>query len=203
MFKKNNFQIIKSAITKEKAEFVFNYFNLYKDRITFLLNKKFIPFHDFLYGNWNDGQSKNAFCCYADPAMEVLLQECKSILEKKTKVKLLETYSYARIYQKGSELEKHTDRASCAISCTMNLGGDLWPIFLKDKKGKTHKVNLKQGDLLIYKGCELEHWREEFTGDNCTQVFLHYVEDNIENKKLKWDTRPGLGLPSDFKNKDV
>tara|TARA_R100001510_G_scaffold41337_1_gene37709 strand:- start:3251 stop:3508 length:258 start_codon:yes stop_codon:yes gene_type:complete len=85
----------------------------------------------------------------------------------------------------------------------MNLGGDLWPIFLKDKHGKTNRADLNPGDLLIYKGCELEHWREKFTGNNCTQVFLHYVENKTKNKKLKWDTRPHLGLPADFKHENI
>ena len=30
--------------------------------------------------------------------------------------------------------------------------------------------------MLVYKGCELEHWREKFNGNICAQVFLHYNE---------------------------
>ena len=36
------------------------------------------------------------------------------------------------------------------------------------------KVDLKQGDMLVYSGCELEHWRNKFRGKECVQVFLHY-----------------------------
>ena len=59
----------------------------------------------------------------------------------------------------------------------MNLGGDDWPIYIepsgkKDEKGI--KVNLNPGDMLVYKGCDLEHWREEFKGVECGQVFFHY-----------------------------
>mgnify|MGYP006143245343 FL=1 len=53
--------------------------------------------------------------------------------------------------------------------------------------------------MLIYKGNELEHWRESFQGQNCIQVFLHY---NTSNKKFKnnlFDSRPHLGLPPYFK----
>ena len=50
--------------------------------------------------------------------------------------------------------------------------------------------------MLIYSGCELEHWREEFKGEECSQVFLHY---NIKNKKsIVFDGRPHLGLPDFF-----
>jgi len=49
--------------------------------------------------------------------------------------------------------------------------------------------------MLIYKGCDLEHWREPFNGQVCVQTFLHYST----NKELLNDTRPILGLNADFK----
>ena len=52
--------------------------------------------------------------------------------------------------------------------------------------------------MLIYSGCELEHWREEFKGENCGQVFLHYNKLS-SNKTNKFDNRPMLGLPAYFK----
>ena len=53
--------------------------------------------------------------------------------------------------------------------------------------------------MLIYRGIELEHWREKFKGEYCAQVFLHY---NVKNKKANlFDDRPHLGLPSWFKGR--
>ena len=47
--------------------------------------------------------------------------------------------------------------------------------------------------MLVYSGCDLEHWREAFKGEVCVQVFLHY---NRKNKKsLKYDGRLHLGMP--------
>ena len=89
---------------------------------------------------------------------------------------------------------KHKDRPSCAISTTLFLGGDSWPIYLEPNI----KINLKVGDMLIYDGCELEHWRQKFTGNECAQVFLHY--NDYKNKDFKFDNRPMLGLPKEFKN---
>ena len=118
-------------------------------------------------------------------------------------LKLYPAYTYARIYKKGDILKRHKDRFSCEISTTMNLGGDNWPIYLEPsgeigKKGI--KINLKVGDMLIYKGCDLEHWREKFKKKECVQVFLHY--NNSKTPKAKdnlFDKRPHLGLPSWFK----
>jgi hypothetical protein len=124
-------------------------------------------------------------------------------MEKNTGLKLNPNYSYARIYKKGDILKRHKDRFSCEISTTLNLGGDPWTIYLEPsgKEGlKGIKLDLKPGDMLVYKGNELEHWREEFKGENCAQVFLHY--NNVKTKGSKeniYDKRIHLGLPSWFK----
>ena len=135
--------------------------------------------------------------------METLLQEVKPVMEKHTKLKLSETYSYARIYKQGDVLARHKDRYSCEISTTLNLGGDPWSIYL-DPTGKTGqagiKIDLKPGDMLIYSGCDLEHWREEFKGKNCGQVFLHYNKASSKTAKENYlDKRPVLGVPAWFK----
>ena len=86
----------------------------------------------------------------------------------------------------------------------MNLGGDLWPIFVDPTKQKNQKgveVNLNAGDLLIYKGNILEHWREPFDGNECCQVFLHYNDVDKQGKDNKFDGRPYLGLPGQFRSK--
>jgi hypothetical protein len=53
--------------------------------------------------------------------------------------------------------------------------------------------------MLIYKGMELEHWREPFKGENCIQVFLHYNNVSKEAELNQFDKRPHLGLPNYFK----
>ena len=54
--------------------------------------------------------------------------------------------------------------------------------------------------MLVYRGCELEHWREKFKGKECVQVFLHYNNRKTPgSKKNMFDKRPHLGLPSWFK----
>jgi hypothetical protein len=162
----------------------------------YLFDEKYIsPFTEY-FGVWNDSQIPETYSHYADIVMETLLQQVKPIMEKKSEIKLIETYSYARIYKKGDELKKHKDRYSCEISTTMNLGGDDWPIFLEPDI----KVHLKPGDMLMYRGCELEHWREPFTGENCGQVFLHYNDASGKDaQKNKFDGRSIIGLPSYFK----
>jgi alkylated DNA repair dioxygenase AlkB len=138
---------------------------------------------------------------------KTLLLKCQPIMEKMTQLKLYPAYTYARIYKKGDELKRHKDRFSCEISTTLNLSGDDWPIYVEPsgeigKKGI--KINLKSGDMLIYRGNELEHWREKFKGNQCTQVFLHYNDCKTKGaKENMFDTRPHLGLPAWFKRVKV
>jgi hypothetical protein len=148
-------------------------------------------------------------------AMETLLLKCQPGMEKATRLKLYPAYTYARIYKKGDELKRHKDRFSCEISTTMNLGGDDWPIYLSPNenvgipdgknitvasKAKGVKVDLKPGDMLVYSGCELEHWREKFKGKECIQVFLHYNNRKTRGSRDNmFDKRPHLGLPPWFK----
>jgi hypothetical protein len=149
-----------------------------------------------MLGTWKDAQVPNVYSHYSDFVMETLLTKAMPIMLKKTKLKLIPTYSYARIYENGSILERHKDRSSCEISTTLNLLGDLWPIYLKSKNKKTIKIDLNHGDMLVYKGCELEHWREPFKGECCVQTFLHYNDLNSNLKNInKYDGRIELGLP--------
>jgi hypothetical protein len=118
-------------------------------------------------------------------------------------------YSYWRLYQKDSILKRHLDRKSCEISTTLCLGYDIsdvdqnvypdfdWPMFIKDKNNNEIPIHLKPGDMLIYRGCEVEHWREPFIGTNHAQVFLHYNDANGENP-IANDNRRCLGVPKNI-----
>jgi len=201
---KNNYKVIRQAITKELADFIYSYFLMKRKVARKMYDERYISQSNYDYGVWNDEQIPETYSHYADIAMETLLQNLQPKMEEETGLKLTPTYSYARIYKKGDILKRHKDRYSCEVSTTLNLGGDDWPIYLEpsgetDKEGV--KVDMQPGDMLVYKGCDVEHWREEFTGENCGQVFLHYNDASGENaEENRYDTRPFLGLPSWFKS---
>ena len=216
-FKKNKYVIIKQVIDKDLALFLYNYFMMKRQVYDTCLNARFISPFETLLGGYEgvNSQIPYTYSSYSDIAMETLLLKCQPLMEKTTGLKLYPAYTYARIYKKGDILKRHKDRFSCEISTTMNLGGDDWPIYLEpnfNKGGvkpgvgyvsentKGIKVNLKPGDMLVYSGCELEHWREKFKGKDCTQVFLHYNNKKTPGSKDNmFDKRPHLGLPSWFK----
>ena len=205
MFKKNKYIIIRKAIDKDLSLFLYNYFMMQKQVYDTCRNARYISPFENIIGQYeeSDGQIPHTYSQYSNIAMETLMLKCQPEMEKVTELKLYPSYTYARIYKKGDELKRHKDRFSCEVSTTMNLGGDNWPIYLEPsgevgKKGI--KVDLKPGDMLVYSGCELEHWRNKFRGKECIQAFLHYNNRKTTGAKDNmFDKRPHLGLPSWFK----
>ena len=211
-FKTKKYQVIRGALSKELSNFIFNYMMLQRDAIDWMMkNQKVNPYNPCI-GTRTDPQIPGAYSKYADWVMETLLMYMIPIMKAKTGMDLIPTYSYTRLYEKGNILKRHKDRPSCEISTTLHLGGDEWPIFLDptggdfvvDEYKNIHKpgapkgvqVDLKVGDMLIYAGCELEHWREPFQGNVCSQVFLHYNHANGPFAKTNlYDKRPLLGIP--------
>tara|TARA_R110000824_G_scaffold8661_1_gene39051 strand:- start:1271 stop:1909 length:639 start_codon:yes stop_codon:yes gene_type:complete len=198
-FKKNGFKIIKNAVDKDLANFLFRYLKLKKEVLTHLHETRFVSPYDESLGRFTDEQVPNTYSIYGDIAMETVLSQIKNIMEKNTGIELVETYSFARLYKKGDVLSRHWDRASCKVSATVYLGGEPWSLYVNPTARKAQngvKIDLEPGDALVYKGDKLEHWREEFEGDICGQVFFHY---NEKDSKRKYDTRAMLGLPAEFR----
>jgi len=216
-FKTKKYQVIKGALSKGLANFIFNYMMLQRDAVDLMVKHNKIDRANPLLdrGPWmgrrNDPQVPGCYSKYADWVMETLLMYMIPMMKAKTGMDLVPTYSYTRLYEKGNILRRHKDRPSCEISTTLHLGGDPWPIFLDPSGGdfvidefkqtikpgapKGIQVDLKIGDMLIYSGCELEHWRKPFEGNICSQVFLHYNHANGPYAKTNlFDKRPLLGV---------
>ena len=120
----------------------------------------------------------NTRAIYGHPIMQRVLALALPQVEAATGRQLLQTYSFFRIYRQGSFLHRHKDRAACEFSVTINLGGDAgdgWPIWVSSNNQEI-PVHLAPGDAMIYRGCDVEHWREHLTTDHQVQVFLHYVD---------------------------
>ena len=129
-FKKNKYQIIRGAISKEVANIAYRYLQISAEADQWMLNNGMTHVGNKLIGNFNDPQVPNSYAKYGDRLMETLLVKTIDIMQKKTGLKLVPTYSYTRLYRTGNILRRHKDRPSCEISTTLCLGGDHWPIYL-------------------------------------------------------------------------
>lgn len=184
-FSENGYHIVKNFLHKDFVDFINQYF-----------------FNKIISGKvkFGDVQSPNSYACYGDLLMDTILSESAESLSKITDIHLLPTYSYTRLYGKGDELVIHRDRPSCEISATLALGipenEEINPLFFSKNEDKTDsiKIILEPGDLCIYRGCDLYHWRETFTQKWYLQSFLHYVNANGPYKNNIYDGRNALGI---------
>ena len=213
-FKTKKYYVIRNALDKKMANFIFNYMMLQRDAVEEMLKDNRTSVQNPFIGKLGDKQIPGTYSKYADWVMETLLMYMIPIMKAKTGLDLIPTYSYTRLYKKGDILHRHNDRPSCEVSTTLHLGGNEWPIFIdptgednilsgsetttvvKPGAPKGIQVDLNIGDMLIYAGCDLEHWREPFQGMVCSQVFLHYNHANGPFAKTNiFDKRKMLGLP--------
>jgi len=126
---------------------------------------------------YHDTQSPGMYAAYKDPVMAFLHARLWPRMEEITGLNLLPSYTYMRVYRPGAILEKHKDRPACEVSGTMLIGANYeptWPLFIEGEK-----IVQQPGEMAVYRGCEVEHWREPMTGPDDAyhvQLFVHYVD---------------------------
>jgi hypothetical protein len=157
-FYKKGYHVIRNLISEKHAHELHDHLNSRED------------------GNLTCVQAEGSPSFYGDELMEKLQLELLPKIEKATQLELYKTYTYARVYKRGDILKIHRDRPACEVSITLDLGGDPWDIWVLDRDENPVKVKLNPGDALIYRGCEIWHWRSKFDGDNHAQVFVHFVD---------------------------
>ncbi|MDB4809610.1 hypothetical protein OAH34_00285 [bacterium] len=201
IFKENGYIKVENFITKDMADYLYTYVKQTALNTALLHEMYGQEIWDKVggfIGVFNDPQAFGDYSRYGDPTFDSLLQHKISKVEQITGLQLTPTYTYHRLYTTGTELVRHKDRPSCEISTTLCLGYDSdynWPMFVsKEDGGQGEPIYLNPGDMIIYRGCEIEHWREPFKGLNHAQVFFHYNEKNGQYD-IPFDGRPNLGLP--------
>jgi hypothetical protein len=140
-------------------------------------------------------QVKGSFSRYNHPCFKELHYKIKSVIEQMMGEKLYPTYYFDRFYFKGQELTRHKDRGACEISVTYNISSNLdynWPIYFEGSSGKVIDITCNPGDAVLYRGCDLFHWRDPMKGNakSCFhQAFFHYVRADGYYLQHAYDTR--------------
>ena len=62
-FKINKYQVIKKAVPYELANFIFNYFMLKREAVSWMYNNNII-YDTGMFGTWKDRQVPNTLCRY-------------------------------------------------------------------------------------------------------------------------------------------
>jgi hypothetical protein len=196
--------VVKNAISKDVCKIIAKEFKLLENMAHELnLPRGFgtdDPVSATVQFPYNDGLIENSFAWYSPLCFEALSDVViKSAVESAVGEEVYPTYSYARIYYNGASMRSHTDRAASdvVVTCCISVDNTVkpWPIGFLDKDNNSIFVEQEPGDIVIYKGNEIEHWREKYEGAEQIQCFLSYVLKNGPKAGLRYDTRPALGMP--------
>lgn len=184
-FASKGYKVVRNFLPKDFCNFIVSYFRVRQESLDYVV----------------DNQCPKSKSFYGDPLIEtILFTGCKKISQE-INIELLPTYSYARVYGKGEDLVSHKDRPECQYSATLSLGypkedGPSSIFMSKDNNKETaSEVILEPGDLCIYRGDEVYHWREPFQQRWYLQAFLHYVDKNGQYGDRLYDGRRSLAIP--------
>lgn len=216
-FEKHGWVKIQSFISPEMCRLLYRHVLMNAERLSIIeqYDDSYNPIKDKtlfndVYGFF-DEKFNGDYSKYGDPIFDALLDEKTENVGNLIGKKLIPNYTYHRLYTQGTELIRHSDRPSCEFSITLCLGYDTtnidkikypnynWPMYVQKDNEKPVAVHLNPGDMLIYRGCDLKHWREPFKGLNHAQLFMHYNEKDGKFN-IKNDLRPYLGMSAYFKD---
>lgn len=103
------------------------------------------------------------------------------LVQKVANTPLKPSYCYMSVYPKGSILAKHTDRAQCVwnASITFSRTDKIWPIYVEGKKGEA-ALYADIGEVVVYRGTEIPHWRKALPEGTATVCFFHFVDQDYQ-----------------------
>jgi len=188
-FDKTGLTVIPKLLSEQHIKLCLNYLEVIKERYKSSRG---------LTGDMieNDKHHPKTFSYYSPLCTEVLLLKLRPEIEKIVNAKLVPSFSYARIYFTGSELERHVDRKHAKFGISICLDKDEidWPLVIIDHQQREQEINLSKGDAVIFKGMELEHYRNKFEGRFQTQMFLFYMPESTTDASKFLDGRSSLGV---------
>src|ERR1019366_8112023 len=90
-------------------------------------------------------------------------------------------YAYVSAYREGAILKPHVDRKQCVFTLSLWIdegserSTEAWPLWFETHNGKV-AITQKPGDAVLFRGCELPHWRDRpLPGSVSTTLLFHYV----------------------------
>jgi hypothetical protein len=198
------FVVMRDVVSKDLLEVMANYMRLYRDRLDHenkitLKKTQNVDIPQDTHLLYDDTLVTDAFSTYCPLISEALHQYLEPIMLEVTGKELVPTFSYTRIYYNGAEMPAHKDRPECEYSitfCVKAENDNPWSIFFGDDNGVAHDLVLNTGDMCIYRGPDLLHWRNKYDGEEQIQFFMHWIDKNGENyPELAYDGRLGRGFP--------
>jgi Sulfotransferase family len=91
------------------------------------------------------------------------------------------SYTYVSAYEGGATLGRHRDREQCEFTLSVLINESSegphapWPLDIDTEQG-TVAITQQLGDAVLFRGCELPHYRSRLPeGQTCACLLFHYV----------------------------
>ena len=159
---------------------------------------------------FGDDQVNRRYYQHNEPLAGFLHKTFAAVMSLVIGEEVIPSYVYAASYLENAVLDPHTDRPQCEFSMSLQIDylpepenqRSPWGLFVwqpdfangeplsyfsqefpaeSQEEDKNPAVYLASGDGLIYKGCELIHYRYALPeGHQSTSLFFHYVPKDFE-----------------------
>ena len=130
------------------------------------------------------------------PDCDFIYERLTPVIRKLTGLKIVKVNSYARIYLDDGLLKPHKDREGLDLTLSIqieNTFGEPKIIFGKGYDGTKYSSALNDGDAVLLKGRELEHWRERINGEgHLICLFLHWAIVGVQAEEIENFITPEL-----------
>jgi hypothetical protein len=121
-----------------------------------------------------------------DPAARILHAPLAALVSHVAGEPLKPSFTYLIKYLEGAALDAHRDRDQCAVTAVLQVdfdpepsGPTPWPLFFLTPAGPDH-VSLALGDLLVFRGTAIEHYREPLAcGRSSTNLAFCFVPETF------------------------
>jgi len=140
------------------------------------------------FGPIGDGQVDRRMAIHNETVTASIHHRLTKLVSLITGEVLQASYAYLGCYLGGAVLERHVDRAQCQynLSIVFDMSDEEgnavepWPIYLQ-VRNKPVAVNLEVGSGLLYRGTDIEHWREKLPeGHRAIVCFYHFVSPSFD-----------------------
>jgi hypothetical protein len=140
-----------------------------------------------LFGE-NRSYSTRRYWRHNEPIARLFLTSLTSVVARIVGLAVKPAYAYFASYRDGAVLNIHRDRIQCQYSISFLLeyqpvpdGVSPWPLWMtREPTAEGVALYQRVGDGIVYKGCELYHYRSELPdGHASTHIFFHYVPSDF------------------------
>ena len=199
-FKNDGYIVLRSVLSKETLEYINATWNSLKEEPF----SKHFPYVIGKHIDGSKWELPFAFTNFGSaPFGNYIHNKMHGVIEDQLGIGLVPTYYFSREYYTDAVLYAHRDRPSCEISATIAIDystpkDEPWAIWVKkDKNFSKNKLSafevsqslssaeradqnckeilLYPGDMMVYQGCNVIHWRDPFEGDFSRHIFIHFV----------------------------